>query len=119
MAAAIASLGNLSVVSGVMARAVAPIGRTPTPDERPDPPTARHVVSSVAFAPAAMSALIEAQENVSQDAPQLARARTEAKIDRLIAILADGAQPLDGPLAVRQLSAARAALAMNPVDVRA
>ncbi len=66
-----------------------------------------------------MSALIEAQEHLSHGAAQLVRARTVAKIDHLISILADGADALGAPFAVRELQTARQALSLSPVDLQA
>jgi hypothetical protein len=102
---------------------------SPTPDasnlqdHRSRPPVARHTTSNVAFAPAAMSALIEAQERLSQGAPPLVRVCTVAKIDHLITILADAPAAevgtLAAPFAVRQLQTAREALSQSPVDLQA
>jgi hypothetical protein len=70
-----------------------------------------------------MSVLIEAQERLSHGAPQLDRARTVAKIDHLITILADAPEgqvgALAAPFAVRQLQTARQVLALSPVDLQA
>ncbi len=66
-----------------------------------------------------MSALIEAQEHLSQGAPELVRTRTVAKIDHLITILADPGDGSEGPFALRQLRTARQALALSPIDIRA
>jgi hypothetical protein len=126
--ASIASYGSLSLISGAMARAVSPTTDAPTLQDHPRPPAAQHkavqhTASNVAFAPAAMSALIEAQETLSHGAPQLVRTRTVAKIDRLISILADVPADETGapeaPFAVRELQTAREALALSPVDLQA
>ena len=123
MVASVASYGNLSPMSGMGARAVSPTPDAPNLQDRPRPSAAQHTVSNVAFAPAAMSALIEAQERLSDGAPQLDRARTVAKIDHLITVLADA--PADevgafaAPFAVRQLQTARQVLALSPVDLQA
>ena len=123
MVASIASYGNLSPMSGITARAVSPTPAASNLHDRPRPSAAQHTFSNVAFAPAAMSALIEAQERLSHGAPQLDRARTVAKIDHLITILADAPAPevavLAAPFAVRQLQTARQVLALSPVDLQA
>jgi hypothetical protein len=123
LVASVASYGNLSPMSVMTARAVAPAPAAPNLQERPRPPAALHAVSNVAFAPAAMSALIEAQERLSQGAPQLVRAQTVAKIDHLITILAgapaDEIGAVTAPFAVRQLQTARQVLALSPVDLQA
>jgi hypothetical protein len=123
LVASIASYGNLSPMSGTAARAVSPTPAAPRLQDPGPPPAVQHTFSNVAFAPAAMSALIEAQERLSQDTPQLERAQTVAKIDHLITVLADA--PADevgayaAPFAVRQLQTARQVLALSPVDLQA
>ncbi|HEV7384303.1 MAG TPA: hypothetical protein VGN89_05440 [Phenylobacterium sp.] len=123
MVASIASHGNLSPMSVATARAVSPAPAAPNLQDRQRPPAAQHTISNVAFAPAAMSVLIEAQERLSHGAPQLDRARTVAKIDHLITILADAPEgqvgALAAPFAVRQLQTARQVLALSPVDLQA
>ena len=123
MVASIASYGNLSPISGMVAHAVSPTPAAPNLQDRGRPPAAQHTFSNVAFAPAAMSALIEAQERLSQGAPQLERAQTVAKIDHLITVLADAPADevgtLAAPFAVRQLQTVRQVLALSPVDLQA
>jgi hypothetical protein len=123
LVASVVSYGSLSLMSGVMARGVSPSADAPMlPDRQPRRPP-QPIVSNVAFAPAAMSALIEAQERLPEGAPQLVRVRTMAEIDRLIAILGD--RPADAvaaggaPLSVRELQGARQALALSPIDIQA
>jgi hypothetical protein len=134
MVAQVASLGSFSLMQGQMARAVAPAAAAPVAGRRPQQGAAQqdraqqdlaqqdapqHVVSAVAFAPAAMSVLIEAQEQQSDAAPVLDRDHTVEKIDRLIDRLG-GAPPASDPsFAVRRLQAARAALAQGPIDLHA
>jgi hypothetical protein len=75
--------------------------------------------STVALAPVAMTALLEAQERLSQDAPPLVRQHTAQKIDDLIWRL-NGAGPTAGaPFPVRQLQTARDALLSGPFDLQA
>ncbi|WP_372785636.1 hypothetical protein [Phenylobacterium sp.] len=104
-------------------RAVTPIAEAPTAEDRPRPPASQHLAANVAFAPAAMSALIEAQEHLSRGVSQPARTLAVAKIDRLISILADApANDVEGPqtpFAVRELQTAREALSLSPVDLQA
>ena len=67
----------------------------------------------VALAPAAMSALIEAQEHMAGDATPTDRSATAAKIDHILARLADTAaarptlHPAPGGFSVQMLMAAR------------
>jgi hypothetical protein len=123
LVASVASYGNLSPTSVMTARAVSPTPDAPNLRDRPRPPAAVHTTSNVAFAPAAMSALIEAQEHLSDGAPHLVRVRTVAKIDHLITILADAPAAevgaLAAPFAVRQLQTVRDALSLSPVDLQA
>jgi hypothetical protein len=113
--AALASVGRLTLAQVSPARAVTPAPRAPTADDRPQPPPAPVLAaSSVALAPAAMGALIEAQAQMSQEASVLARQDTARKIDRLIEQL-DGDPPPPrsegAPFTVRRLQVARQALA--------
>ena len=123
MVASVASYGSLSLMQGMTARAVSLTPDASSLQDRPRPPPAQHAYADVAFAPAAMSALIEAQERLSHGAPQLDRARTVAKIDHLISVLADAPADevgaLAAPFAVRQLQTARQVLALSPVDLQA
>jgi hypothetical protein len=73
----------------------------------------------VALTPVAMSALIEAQVQLSQNAPPLVRQHIAQKIDHLIWRL-DGADAGPGAsLAIRQLQTAREALSLRRVDLQA
>jgi hypothetical protein len=110
--------------SGLTTRGVSPDAETPHPADRPRQPAAVPLSASmVALAPAAMTALIDAQARLDQNPPQLVRARTVARLDRLIASLEDApaAQAANdaAPLPVRQLEHAREALARTPVDLQA
>ena len=122
MIGSIASFGRASPAPGVMARGVAPASDAPNLRDR-QPPPAPHGVSAVALAPAAMSALIEAQERLAQDAPALVRQHTVQKIDQLIYRLDGAAAPAgadrDAPFAVRRLQVAREALSRSLVDLQA
>jgi len=120
----IASYGRPTLVSGLMARAVTPAAVAPTLQDRPQPAPAQHMPSTVALAPAAMSALVEAQARLAQDAPVLLRQDTAEKLDQLIAQLeaasgsADAAE-LAAPFTVRRLQAARDALSPSLIDLQA
>jgi hypothetical protein len=109
--ASVASFGSLNLIQGLTARAVSPAAIAPVPDtpvsrDRPQP-QAQHIVSAVAFAPAAMAALIEAQEHESKDAAPLERLRTVHVLDQLIASL-DGAPTTPGsPAWTQRLQTAR------------
>jgi hypothetical protein len=85
-----------------------------TTEDRPQPPVAPTLAASaVALAPAAMGALIEAQAQMSADAPVFIRQHTARKIDQLIDRL-DGDPPpprAEGaPFTVVRLQVARQAL---------
>ena len=103
-------LNQSPTLGGSSLRAVAPTPVAPSASDRPRP-APMSAASTVALAPAAMSALIEAQEHMASDATQLDREQTAAKIDRLISRLGDGPPPppptADAPLTVRRLQAAR------------
>jgi hypothetical protein len=112
--AALASLGRPNLTQVSPARAVTPAPRSPNADDRPQPPPAPVLAAShVALAPAAMGALIEAQERMAGEASVLDRQDTARKIDRLIVRL-DGDPPpaAEGPtFTVVRLQVARQALA--------
>ena len=76
-------------------------------------------VSTVALAPVAMTALLEAQERLSQDAPPLVRQHTAQKIDDLIWRLNGAGATAGAPFPVRQLQTARDALLSSPFDLQA
>jgi hypothetical protein len=113
--ASVASFGSLSLVQGVMAHAVAPAADAPILKDRPQPSAAQHAAATVAFAPAAMHALLQAQEQMDRNAPVLARTPTVIAIDQLIVQMADGrvtaAPTPDAPLTLRRLETARLQLA--------
>jgi hypothetical protein len=115
--ASVASFGSLSLTQAQMARAVCPAPAAPDTCDRPPSENAQHVVSAVAFAPATMSALIEAQASLSQPPPVLARDDTVHTLDQLIYRLDAGATSEDMPFEVRRLHVARAALTHSPVDI--
>jgi hypothetical protein len=119
MVASVASFGSPTLTQGQTAHAVVPAPVAPVPNDTAQPHAAQHVVSAVAFAPAAMSALIEAQERLSHPAPVLARDDTVHVIDQLIYRLDAGATSEDMPFEVRRLHAARVALTASPVDIKA
>jgi hypothetical protein len=97
---------------GTAARALVQVAPVAAPEREPadrNTPTA----SAVALAPAAMSALIEAQEHMAGDATPTDRSATAQKIDLILARLAD-AQPATpvtevagGGFSVQMLMAAR------------
>ena len=114
MVAPVASLGRLNLAQVSPARAVTPAPAAPTADERPQTPPAPVLsASAVALAPAAMGALIEAQERMAEEAAPLSRQTTARKIDQLIVRL-DGDPPppaTEGAsFTVVRLQAARQAL---------
>ncbi len=74
-----------------------------------------------AVTPAAMTALIEAQERLSQDAPAFERQQTAAQIDQLMYELNEAPQGAygRGPMTVRQLRVSRYALSQSLIDLQA
>ena len=117
MVSLVASLGRPDLRQVAPVRAVTPAPVSPSSEDRPPPPPEEApllAASSVALAPAAMGALIEAQAQASGDASMLARYHTARKIDQLIVRL-DGDPPppaTDGqPMTVERLQAARQLLA--------
>lgn len=117
----IASYGRPGLIQAVTTRAVTPVAVAPVLRDRPPPPPAQHSASAVAFAPTAMTALIEAQERLAQNAPALVRRRTADEIDRLIARMEAGAdvQLAQASLTVRQLRSVRDALSRSGIDIQA
>ena len=109
-----------------MARAVTPVAAAPVSRDRPQSSglqasTAQHSASAVAFAPTAMTALIEAQERLAQNAPALVRQHTADEIDHLMVRMGAAADPqlAQQPLTVRQLISVRDALSRTSVDIKA
>jgi hypothetical protein len=101
-------LNQSPVIGAVTVRAVAPTPTAPRSNARPP----RSVPDSpVAFAPAAMAALIEAQEQIGGQTPVLTREDTAQKIGLLISAIDDSEPPppptADAPLTVRRLQTAR------------
>jgi len=108
----------LSVLAG---RAVTPVAVAPVLRDRPQSSASQHSASAVAFAPTAMTALIEAQERLAQNAPALVRQHTADEIDHLMARMGASAdrQLQTEPLTVRQLVSVRDALSRSSVDIKA
>jgi|GEM_PF-3462150 len=115
--AVVASFGGLSLAQGSTVRAVAPAPPAPVLHDRPPQAHAQPAASAVAFAPAAMSALIEAQERLSHPAAPILREQTTHKLDALITRIAGSPAPTDAALGVRQLEVARQALSLAPVSL--
>jgi hypothetical protein len=119
MIASIASLGRPSPAQRLMGRAVAPAADAPTLKDRPRQPAAQPNPRAVALAPAAMSALIEAQAQLNEHAPAPDRQDTAARIDRLIVGMAGTATPAAASFDVRRLQQARSALTQGPATFQA
>ena len=140
MIAAVASYGSVKVTqanpsAGAMAYAVSPAAAAPmTQDQPPSTPAAvttadvpsaavqaatQLAASDANLTPASMSALIQAQASLSQDAPAMIRQHTAADIGEMIWRLDDAPALSPAPFAVRQLQAARQALSQSLVDLRA
>jgi hypothetical protein len=113
--ASVASFGSLNLMQGMMARAISPAAVAPTLKDRPQPSSAQHTSATVAFAPAAMTALLQAQEQMDRHAPVTARMPTVIAINQLISQMVDeppSAQPVpDAPMTLRRLETARQQLA--------
>ncbi|HEX3366351.1 hypothetical protein [Phenylobacterium sp.] len=96
------------IARGVSPAAVAQAAIAPTLEDRP---RAQHTSTTVALSPAAMHALLQAQEQMDKNAPVTARMPTVIAIDQLISQMTDtppSAQPVaDAPLTLRRLDAAR------------
>ena len=130
--AAVASYGSLNLIQGMMTHAVTLAADAPGLQDQDDSADAQPQAQSAAvksavnlaasdvnLTPASMSALIQAQANLSQSAPAMIRQHTAQKIGAMIWQL-DAAPALSpAPFAVRQLQAARAALSQSLVDLRA
>lgn len=118
---AVASFGTLSLLS---VRAVTPAVAAPASGDRPrrQQTLAQPVSCIVALAPAAMTALLDAQAHVDHDPAPIVRADTLAKLDRLIASLAGASSSAavndDAPMTVRELEETREAVARSPVDLQ-
>ena len=106
MIASIASYASPTPVLSPMAQAVPPATNAPALGDPPRPRSPQHSTFTVALAPAAMAALIEAQVTLSNGAPAADRQTACAHIDRLIARLSDG-RMLTPPPAGEQLATLR------------
>ena len=117
----IASYGRPSLTQAVMSRAVTPVAMAPVLRDRPQQPTTHHSASAVAFAPAVMTALIDAQERLAQNAPAFERRQAAEEIDHLMARMEAAAdtQLSAAPLTVRQLRSVRDALSRTSFDIKA
>lgn len=120
------SLAQAALLQATAVRAVTPVAAPPVARDRPQSSAAQsaaaqHSASAVAFAPTAMTALIEAQERLAQNAPALVRRHTADEIDHLIARLGATADDelTQAPLTVRQLRSVRDALSRSVIDIKA
>jgi hypothetical protein len=109
--ASIAAHGSLKLGQGASPRAVAPVAPAPVSNDRPPEAPVWHAASTVALAPAAMSALIEAQERMGTSGSEFDRQKTAQKLDRLISRLDEGDPPPppggSAPFTLRRLQTAR------------
>jgi hypothetical protein len=126
----VTSFGNLSLTQGAMTYAVSPSADAPATndDARSTTQTSTQAsdqagtevaqqlaASNITLSTASMSALIQAQANLSKNAPAMIRRHTAEALGQMIWNL-DQAPPLSpAPMAVRQLQAVRSAL----LDIRA
>ncbi len=108
MVASVASYGSLNLIQAraVSPGQIAPVPAAPISRDRPRP-NAQHAASAVAFAPAAMAALITAQEHETAGAAPLARLRTVHVLDQLIATLDDAETAMGSPVSMQRLETAR------------
>jgi hypothetical protein len=131
----ITTYGGLSLTQGAMTYAVSPgaspgasgdqLARNPQSEAQSAAASAQQeaaaqlAATNVNLTPASMSALIQAQASLSQNAPAMIREHTAESIGQMIWQL-DQAPPLSpAPMAVRQLQAAKMALTQSLVDLRA
>jgi hypothetical protein len=125
--------GGLSLTQGAMTYTVSPGASAGAAGDQPqsDPQgqaqsaaaaqqgAAELSAANVNLTPASMSALIQAQASLSQNAPAMIRQHTAENIGQMIWKL-DQAPPLSpAPMAVRELQAAQKALTQSLVDIRA
>ena len=96
MIASAASFGSPNLMQGAKTRAARPSAAAPKFRDRRQGRRAEHAIAAVVLAPAAMSALIEAQERQAQDASPM-------EIDQLCSRFDEASAPL-------------AALFQGPVD---
>lgn len=82
MIASVGSFVSFSLIPGPMARAVPLTADAPAAQDPPQPQAAGHAADIVTLAPAAMSALLQAQEGLSQRALRPVRPRPVARFDR-------------------------------------
>lgn len=107
-----ATVQSLGRAEGTAARAAARVEPAAAVEPRPDGRTQPRA-SVVAMAPAAMSALIEAQEHMAGDATPTDRSATARKIDHILARLTDTPparptpKPAPGGFSVQMLMAVR------------
>ena len=110
MIASAASFGSFRLIPGAMTRTVPPTADAPILPARPQPSPAYHSAAIVTLAPAAMAALLQAQEGLSQGAPPPVRtrrlAKSERRISRLIDEPANEARADEGLFAERRLRTA-------------
>jgi hypothetical protein len=131
----VTTYGGLSLTQGAMTYAVSPTASAGASGDQPQPdpqtqaqsaaPGAQQAAAvglaaaNVNLTPASMSALIQAQASLNQDAPAMIRQHTAENIGQMIWKL-DQAPPLSpAPMAVRQLRAAQNALTQSLVDLQA
>jgi len=114
-----ASFGRPVPTQGLTARAVAPAARAPTLNDRPPQPPVQPSPAAAPLAPAAMTALIQAQAQLNEQAPAPDRQDTAARIDQLIVRMAGTATPVAASFDVRRLQQARSALAQGPATAQA
>jgi hypothetical protein len=107
----IAAHGSLKLGQSAPTRAGAPVSPAPVSNDRPRQAPVWRSASAVALAPAAMSALIEAQENMGSGGTEFDRQKTAQKLDRLISRLDEDDPPpppaAGAPFTLRRLQTAR------------
>ena len=81
MVGSVGSFVNYSPTPGAPARAVRPAADAPSFRDRRRRQAAQHAAAAVTLAPAAMSALIEAQERLGQAAPPMGIGRLCGELD--------------------------------------
>ena len=118
MIGSVTSYGSFSLTQGAMTYAVSPSADAPAANDEAQVAHAQSqaelasqlAASNVSLSTASMSALIQAQANLSKGAPAMIRQHTAETLGAMIWNL-EQAPPLSpAPMAVRQLQAVRSAL---------
>jgi hypothetical protein len=124
--ASVAPFARPTLIQGMMARAVTPVAQAPSLQDQPPPAPIQHVVTPVALGPAAMTALMQAQEQLNASSPATVRTETAQTIGRLLYDFDDDEDDAPPPpagnaaaLPVLQLKTTQQALYRSLIDLQA